>query len=241
MFQVPEEYQLNRVFDVKSVIPKILKPNDRKRMRENIKQVTLEWQLNGENIPSRVDEQVNCQVIMFFSIELTDIKHAAFIAKILQHELKSFAIVRLYDTTSEVYAFALKRLHAVQKDDVVVEEEYLTNSLPIAITHTEKRMLMTYTTFGAIQNRLDKYNVYVEIATKAYIVSHNKAFTRASEVLQHPTIWLNKQQVQQLLQLYIKLVELRKNATQQTKTSDKIAVNEEIKQQLNKLNKLLEG
>lgn len=241
MFKIPIEYQLNREIDVKSVIPKSVKANDKKRMRENIKQVVLEWQLNGEKIPSRLDDQVNCRVIMFFSIELTNIKHAAFIASILQYELKGFVILRFYDVTSEVYSFAKKRLHVVQKDEVVVEEEFLTNTLPVVITHMEKQQLIKFTAFEAIQNKLDKYNVYVEIATKAYIVSHQKVYTQATQILQHRTIWLKKQQVQQLLDIYVQLVKLRIQATQQIKTTEKIAINAAIKQQINQLNELLEA
>ncbi|MGY4798133.1 DUF4391 domain-containing protein [Lysinibacillus fusiformis] len=240
MFQMPAEYYLHREIDVKSIIPPTLKPNDKKRLRENIQKVTLEWQLNGESIPSRVDEHVNCQVIMFFTIELTNIKHAAFIAQTLQRALKGFVILRFYDVTAEAYSFALKRLHAVQKDEVVVEEEFLTNPLPLIVTHAEKQQLIQYTTFKALQNKFDKYNVYVEMAVKAYIVSHKKAYTQAEALLQHPTLWLNKQHVQSLLMLYVKLVELRKQVTQQTKTAEKIALNTVIKQQMNQLQALLE-
>ena len=40
--------------------------------------------------------------------------------------------------------------------------------------------------------------------------------------------------------LYVKLVELRKQVTQQTKTAEKIALNTVIKQQMNQLQALLE-
>jgi len=240
MFQMPVEYYLNREFAVKSIIPKDLKPNDKKRMRENIKKVTLEWQLNGEAVPSRVDDDINCQVIMFFSIELTNIKHAAFLAKILQEELKGFVILKMFDSTTEVYSFALKRLHAVQKDEVVVEELYLSNAVPRVITHIDKQLLIKFTNFDLVHNKLDKYNYYVELAAKVYIITHSKTYAQFKEFLYHNTLWLNKELVQRLLSAYIVLVNLKKIATQQLKTNDKIEVNSKIKEQLNELNRLME-
>lgn len=240
MFQMPEQYYLHKEFDVKSIIPKGIKYNEKKRMQDNVKQVKLEWQLSGEQVPSREDDEINCKVIMFFSIELTSLKHASFIANLLQHHLKGFVILRLYDNEAEVYSFAIKRLHAIQKDEVVIEESYLTNKLPLVYTHTTKNLLESYTTFDAIQNKFDKYSVYLEVATKVFIISHTKAFQRFEAILNHRQLWLDKMLLQNLLIHYKQLVDLKNAVLQQTKVNEKIKMNAEIKQQLNYLNSLLE-
>lgn len=238
---MPEQYYLYKQFDVKSIIPKGLKPNEKKRMQDHIKQVSLDWQLVGEQVPSREDDEINCKVIMFFSIELINIKHASFIANLLQHHLKGFVILRLYDKEAEVYSFAIKRLHAIQKDEIVIEESYLTNKLPLIYTHTTKNLLKAYTTYDAIQNKLDKYNIYLEIVTKAFIISHAKSFQSFEALLNRNQLWMDKNLTKDTLMRYKQLADLKNIATQQTKTSDKLKLNAEIKHLLNYLNSLLEG
>lgn len=241
MFQMPEQYYLHKEFDVKSIIPKGIKYNEKKRMQDNVKQVKLEWQLSGEQVPSREDDEINCKVIMFFSIELVSIKHAPFIANLLQHHLKGFVILRLYDNEAEVYSFAIKRLHATQKDEIVVEELFLTNKLPLVYTHTMKNLLQTYTTYDAVNNKFDKYNFYLEVATKAFIISHAKSFQQFEKLLNCNQHWLDKNVTKKMLDRYKALVELKNMATRQMATNEKIKLNAEIKEQLTYLNSLLEG
>lgn len=241
MFQMPEQYYLHKEFDVKSIIPKGIKYNEKKRMQDNVKQVKLEWQLSGEQVPSREDDEINCKVIMFFSIELTNLKHASFIANLLQHHLKGFVILRLYDREAEVYSFAIKRLHATQKNEIVIEELFLTNKLPLVYTHTMKNLLQIYTTYDAVNNKLDKYNFYLEVATKAFIISHAKSFQRFEALLNRNQLWMDKNLTKDILMRYKQVVDLKNIATQQTKTSDKLKLNTEIKHQLSYLNSLLEG
>lgn len=241
MFQMPEQYYLHKEFDVKSIIPKGLKYNEKKRMQENVKQVKLEWQLSGEQVPSHVDDEINCKIIMFFSIELTSLKYASFIANLLQHHLKGFVILRLYDREAEVYSFAIKRLHTIQKDEIVIDELFITNKLPLIYTHTMKNLLQNYATYGAINNKLDKYNFYLEVATKAFIISHANSFQQFEKLLNRNQLWLDKNVTKKMLERYKALVELKNMATRQMVTNDKIKLNAEIKEQLIYLNSLLEG
>lgn len=240
MFQMPEQYYLHKKFDVKSIIPKGIKYNEKKRMQDNVKQVKLDWQLSGEQVPSRIDDEINCKVIMFFSIELTSLKHASFIADLLQRHLKGFVILRLYDREAEVYSFAIKRLHATQKNEIVIEELFLTNKLPLVYAHTMKNLLQTYVTYEAVNNKLDKYNFYLEVATKAFIISQAKSFQRFEKLLNHNQHWLDKNVTKKMLERYKTLVELKNMATRQMATSEKIKLNAEIKKHLNYLNSLLE-
>lgn len=240
MFQMPKQYYLHKEFDVKSIIPKGIKYNEKKRMQDNVKKVMLEWQLSGEQVPSREDDEINCKVIMFFSIELTTLKHAPFIVNLLQHHLKGFVILRLYDKEAEVYSFAIKRLHAIQKDEIVIEELFLTNKLPLLYTHAMKNLLQTYATYDAVNNKLNKYNFYLEITTKAFIISHAKSFQQFEKLLNCNQHWHDKNVTQKILKRYECLVELKNLATRQMSTSEKIKLNAEIKEQLTYLNSLLE-
>ena len=52
MFELPDAYKLDVNVDLKDFIPKDLKPNDKKRIKDAVKYVKLEYQIAGEEIPS---------------------------------------------------------------------------------------------------------------------------------------------------------------------------------------------
>jgi len=138
MFNLPDEYSINKQMAISTMIPKDIKPNERKRLREGLLQIELTDQIQGEAIPSVIDEDVNCQVIIFLNVKLKTIISAQFIASVLQEKIKPFCVIRFYDQVNEVYSFAHKRLSKLDSEDIVIDNMFLTKSMPLAINDEQK-------------------------------------------------------------------------------------------------------
>ena len=80
MFDLPDTYKVDVKVALKDFIPNDLKPNDKKRIKDAVKSVRLDYQIAGEEIPSVNNEEYRCQVIQFYDIEVVNIKDANFLA-----------------------------------------------------------------------------------------------------------------------------------------------------------------
>ena len=98
---IPDEYKVNSKIPIKEFIPKFLKPEQKRRIRNSIRSVIITHQIAGQKIPSFVDENNRCEVIQFFDIEIGNIKEAPFVANIYQAVIKSPCVIHFYDAVSE--------------------------------------------------------------------------------------------------------------------------------------------
>lgn len=85
MLGIPEIYLKTQNVDVKTFIKKDLSIAEKKRLKESLKHVILTHQIYGEEIPSLITDEYNCQVVMFLDIEIESIKDAAFVGSIIQN------------------------------------------------------------------------------------------------------------------------------------------------------------
>lgn len=127
MFGLPDTYRVNVDVALKDFIPKALKPNDKKRIKDAVKSVRLDYQIAGEEIPSVTNEEYRCQVIQFYDIEVTNIKDANFLASTYQNLIKPLCVIHMHDTKDEVYSMAVKRLSQTDDMQIVVEQTLLTD------------------------------------------------------------------------------------------------------------------
>ena len=65
MFNIPEHYKMDVKLTLKDFIPKDLKPEDKKRIKDAVKEVRLMYQIAGEEIPSVINDEYRCEVIPF--------------------------------------------------------------------------------------------------------------------------------------------------------------------------------
>ena len=63
MINIPERYEVNQEIKLKNLILKEFKPDEKKKIKEYIKSVTLKYMINDEEIPSVEDEKYNFKVI----------------------------------------------------------------------------------------------------------------------------------------------------------------------------------
>ena len=131
MFNIPDKYKVNQKIDTKVFTKKDLKQIERKRLKESLKSIVLTYQLVGEEIPSIINENYNCQVIMFLDVEIDNIKNASFIGDIIQQEIKPLCVIRLFDSSMERYYFAEKRLSMQDTSSIVIENKVITEESSI--------------------------------------------------------------------------------------------------------------
>lgn len=97
MLGINEKYKVNKKISISTFINKDLDSKEKSRLREYIKSIVLTFQISGEEIVSVVNEKVNCQVIMFFDVEIKNIKNARYVGEILQRQIKPLCLIRLFD------------------------------------------------------------------------------------------------------------------------------------------------
>lgn len=68
MLSLPDKYKIGKKLPIKDFIPKEIKPDVRKKIRDSVKSVILSYQIMGEDIPSLVNEEYNYQVIQFYNL-----------------------------------------------------------------------------------------------------------------------------------------------------------------------------
>ena len=204
MFDILKQYLKDEVIAPKQFIVKDMKKAVKDRITQNLLTARLIWQIVGEEIPSLIDEEYNCSVIMGFDIKLKDVNDSAFFAELVQHMVKSPCVIRFYDDNDEVYSFAHKRVNYTDDTQVVIVDRVETPPLSLAFPDKTAEKLKRYLAFGALLNKNDKLSLYLEATVKAFIISNPNLYSGMDSLLDGK-IWYNRVEI---LALFEKLKEL---------------------------------
>lgn len=228
MFNLPDRYKTDVKVALKDFIPKDMKPNDKKRIKDAVKEVRLAYQIAGEEIPSVVDENYRCEVIQFFDMEVTNIKDANFLASIYQNIIKPYCVMRIHDTKDEVYSFATKRLNQQDETQIVIEDSLITEKYPINLPDERRNRLLTYMDFFTIKNKIEKVSLYKEWYSKAYIISNEKAYEQTQLILDG-NFWYDRDKTSKVVAKYAALVDARVSLKKTTVNAERMKINKLIK------------
>ena len=176
MFNIPDRYRVDVNVALKDFIPKDLKPNDKKRIKDAVRNVKLEYQIAGEEIPSVIDAEYRCQVIQFYDMEVANIKDANFLAATYQNLIKPLCVIHIHDAKDEVYSMAIKRLSQTDDMQVVIEQSLLTDKYMMGIPDSSRERLLAYMNYVRLKNKNDKVQLYKEWFYKAYMIVNEKAY-----------------------------------------------------------------
>lgn len=237
MFNLPDKYKVGKKIPMKDLIPKEFKPDVKKKIKENVKGVTLSYQIMGEDIPSLVNDEYNFQVIQFYDFELTDIKKAVFIANLYQEIIKSACVLRLHDYSNEAYSFALKRLNQNDNTQIVVTDKVVTALYPTALPSSDKNTLLRELDYGNIKNHDNKGAFYFEIFLRAYILTNDKVYAGAKSFLSKP-IWYSMSKLKEVYPLLCNLASNKEKVQKAVSNSEKMKLNQEIRQAISELDKI---
>lgn len=228
MFDLPNTYKVDVKVALKDFIPKDLKPNDKKRIKDAVKSVRLDYQIAGEEIPSVNNEEYRCQVIQFYDIEMVNIKDANFLASIYQNLIKPLCVIHMHDTKDEVYSMAVKRLSQTDDMQIVVEQTLLTDKYMLGIPDSNRDRFMAYMNYATVKNKIDKVQLYKEWFYKAYMVVNEKAYIHTDKLLDGNT-WYDSDRTARICQKYVELVISRGKLKTAVTNAERMKINKEIK------------
>lgn len=228
MFDLPNTYKVDVKVALKDFIPKDLKPNDKKRIKDAVKSVRLDYQIAGEEIPSVNNEEYRCQVIQFYDIEMVNIKDANFLASIYQNLIKPLCVIHMHDTKDEVYSMAVKRLSQTDDMQIVVEQTLLTDKYMLGIPDSNRDRFMAYMNYATVKNKIDKVQLYKEWFYKAYMVVNEKAYIHTDKLLDGNT-WYDSDRTARICQKYVELVTSKGKLKTAVTNAERMKINKEIK------------
>ena len=234
MFDLPDTYRVDVNVALKDFIPKDLKPNEKKRIKDAVKSVKLEYQIAGEEIPSVNNEEYRCQVIQFYDIEVENIKDANFIAATYQNLIKPLCVIHMHDTKDEVYSLAVKRLSQTDDMQIVVEQTLLTDKYMLGIPDSNRDKLLAYMNYAKLKNNVDKVQLYKEWFYKAYMIVNEKEYIHTDKLLDGNS-WYDSDRTARICQKYVELVTTRGKLKTAVTNAERMKINKEIKAKIQAL------
>lgn len=228
MFNIPEHYKTDVKLALKDFIPKDLKPDDKKRIKDIIKEVRLMYQITGEEIPSVINNEYRCEVIQFYDMELQSIKAASYLASVYQNLIKPLCIFHMYDSQYELYSFAVKRLNQTDDNQIVIEDSILTENYPVGLLDDGRNRLLEYLDYMQIKNKTNKINLYKEWYYRTYMIMNESAYSK-TELILDGNGWYDSEHMELLYTYYKKLVDTRGMLKKAITGTEKMNLNKEIK------------
>jgi hypothetical protein len=225
MIEIPDQYRIGskgRQLNKQSFIPPSATTTEKRRLRECLRKVVLTHQITGETIPSRIDVDYHCEVIACLAIELSDIKHKDFVAKLLQPLFKLFAIFQFSDAQGQhALSFAHKRLNKNDPGNIVIAHAYCSAS-------STRPEIWSAIRFETLANRTSKRDLYLEAMTKAFLLDHPKLFIGAGKLLDS-TLWYRGDSITELYAQLTALQSLKRDKQAAKTNAQKAALNTQIK------------
>lgn len=240
MFNLPSGYEVNKKFDIKMFTSSQLTPKEKKYFKDNVVQIELKYQITGEDITSFIDDEHNCQAIMFFEVEVKDLKSAKTIGEIIQRVVKPLLVIRFFDSKcTENYCFAYKRLNKVDNTQIVIDEIILTPISSIFLQNETKDLISKFLDFDEVKNKVNKLSYYYEIFSKAAVISNRAYFSGYKGILSSNTFY--DIETMKLLTVLLREIEgFEREKSIANTVSDKAQINMKIKNTIDKINKLIE-
>lgn len=234
MFNIPDRYRVDVNVALKDFIPKDLKPNDKKRIKDAVRNVKLEYQIAGEEIPSVIDAEYRCQVIQFYDMEVANIKDANFLAATYQNLIKPLCVIHIHDAKDEVYSMAIKRLSQTDDMQIVIEQSLLTDKYMMGIPDSSRERLLTYMNYASLKNKNDKVQLYKEWFYKTYMIVNEKAYIHTDKLLDGNS-WYDSDRTARICQKYVGLVMSRGKLKTAVTNAERMKLNKEIKREIQEL------
>lgn len=228
MFGIPSEYHQGIVTDVRKISLKNLKPAERRRFRQSLKELDLEYVVKDDQIPSYVTETDSVMAVQFLSVKVDSIQSSPFICGILQRMIKTPCVLKIRDEREEKYSFALKRLHLQDAESIVVIDEFLTQPVPCGVSGAEERLIHTYAGWDTVINKTNLYSWYIEMMVKYYIITH-RAIWSGMEDLLSSRVWYNTEDVIAMFRELKELVKLTEQRHRSITVGNSARLNMEIK------------
>ncbi|QAT39310.1 DUF4391 domain-containing protein [Clostridium sp. JN-9] len=240
MFNLPSDYKVNKKFDIKMFTTSELNQKEKKYFKDNVAQIELKYQIIGEDIASFIDDEHNCQAIMFFEVEVKNLKSAKTIGEIIQRVVKPLVVIRFFDSKgTESYCFVYKRLNKLDNTKIVIDEIILTHISSIFFENDTKKLISKYLDFDEVKNKANKLTYYYEMFSKAIVISNRAYFSGYKSILSS-NIFYDLDTMKLLTSLLREVEGFEREKSIAVTVSEKAQINMKIKNTLEKINKLTE-
>ncbi|WP_434640374.1 DUF4391 domain-containing protein [Thermoanaerobacterium thermosaccharolyticum] len=239
MLGVPEKYKVGKKFDAKIFLNSDLTPKEKKKFRDAVQEVVLEYQIAGEEIPSIINDEYNCQVILCFDVKLKMLKDSSFVGEIMQKVIKPLAVIRFWNEKGEcIYCLAYKRLNMQDKEQIVIEDTVYSPPISMYLPDERGRLIDEYIGYEKIINRANKLTFYYEMFAKMVIIANLNIWARGLEAL-NSKVYYNIDESMRVVKLLKKIKQLEFNLKIVATMSEKARINGEIKSCIDTLNSFI--
>jgi hypothetical protein len=241
MLAIPSRYEIDKAFSVNTFISADLSKKEKKRFKETVVDIKLSYQIIGEDIPSFVNDEYNCQAILFFDVCLTELKNAVFAGNIIQRLVKPLCVIRFYDhSDKQMFCFCHKRLNMNDDTQIVVED--MVYSCPISSQYKDRANVLVrrYAEFDKILNRGNKLDFYLEMMVKTYIISNFSIWSRMDTVLASK-VWYNRDDMLKLYSGLKRAVQLKGEQKAAKTVAEAARINFELKELYAEFARIIDG
>jgi len=239
MFGIPDYYAVGAQIDIKEITKNGLKKEDKKRLKKSLEQIVLQYQISGEEIPSLINDDYNCQAILFFDIRLKILKDCYFVGDVIQRLGKPLTVLRFMDTKGQaVLSLAPKRLNRQDEEQTVIEE--MLYSLPYSLNGLDEsgKLINTYLDYSQLLNLSNKMEQYYELFTRLKLITHRNLWSGMPSVL-NSKIYYDLDKMKRLNQLIDDLDKLKTEHNKAVSLAEKAVYNGKIKKELKSLHELI--
>ena len=227
-FLVPDECLIERVVDVRRLSLGALKPAERRRFRECVEELRVVAVVSDAVLPRYERDEFLVQAVQVFAVRLSSLHSAPFVCGVLQRMTKTFSVVVASNGREEVFSFALKRLNRQDAGDVVVVNEFLTDSLICGEFSSGYRLMEEMCSWGHVVNMTSLFSWYVEVMVRCFIVFHRDLWSGMEGLLERK-VWYNTEEVLCLFGLLQRLVMLYAERGRAVTAGEAVRVNGELK------------
>lgn len=239
MFSIPEKYRKDAsISKVTFVRGASLAGSEKKRFEKSVEEIKLMYQIEGFDIPNLVNDEYNCQVIMFLRVKINELKQSNFVSKIMQKCINPLCVIEFTDGIDCQYSFADKRLNRQDEKDIVIESEYITDTLPFSYQNDKKTVFSLYIDYETILNRNNKHTYYLEMMTKAFLVCNSRLYSKANVFLDSK-LWYDDSKLLMCFPLLKQLKTLKMSALKTKTIAERSVYNRQIKETIKQLEDLL--
>jgi superfamily II DNA or RNA helicase len=185
------------------------------------------------------DEEYNCQVVLYFDVELNELKYCSFVGEIMQKMIKPPALIRFRDDRGMfVYCLAHKRLNMQNKEDIVVEDVVFSPPASMFLPDETGRLMAEYIEYENVKNKTNKLTFYYEMLTKMILISSMNLWSGARPALDS-NVYYDIDKSMYMVELLKKLKQLERKLKSEVTISEKAKINGEIKAIIVALNDLI--
>lgn len=228
MLGLPKKYEQRKKFNKKLFIPKDENLNIKKKIKDSLLKISLVGQVQGNDIPSFVNENFNVSVIMILEVEVDNIKNAKFLNEILQETLKAFVIIKFYDYRGNiVYGFGYKRLNKSDKNEIILESYFVSEVFTDELFDETLELFEEYINFSNIKNTNNKLSFYEEMMVKAYVISNKELWSKWEKILKS-NIWYNHSKINKIFKLLMQVKDIKNKQKKTTNLKEHIGENKEL-------------